>query len=125
MKSPPSRRGTSTYSESPEIEDVLVATPARPRTVHFDGMSRRTSTPNGVRLVADRIQISEREAIGLMRTRMPVLGFYSDDFPCCFDRATDSETVAFSLSDLSARFLTARNCMSLILKMKTSAESGL
>ena len=31
----------------------------------------------------------------------------------------------FSLSDLSARFLTARNCMSLILKMKTSTESGL
>jgi hypothetical protein len=31
----------------------------------------------------------------------------------------------FSLSDLSARFLTARNCMSLILKMKTITESGL
>jgi NAD(P)-dependent dehydrogenase (short-subunit alcohol dehydrogenase family) len=34
-------------------------------------------------------------------------------------RATDSESVALSLSDLSARFLIARNCMSLILKMKT------
>jgi hypothetical protein len=41
------------------------------------------------------------------------------------NRTTDSESVAFSLSDLLERFLTARNCMSLILKMKTSAESGL
>jgi hypothetical protein len=45
--------------------------------------------------------------------------------PRSWIRTTDSETVAFSLSDLSARFLTARNCMSLILKMKTSTESGL
>jgi hypothetical protein len=37
----------------------------------------------------------------------------------------DSESVAFSLSDLLERFLTARNCMSLILKMKTNGESGL
>jgi hypothetical protein len=32
---------------------------------------------------------------------------------------------ALSLSDLLERFLTTRNCMSLILKMKISAESGL
>jgi hypothetical protein len=40
-------------------------------------------------------------------------------------RTPDSESVAFSLSDLLERFLTARNCMSLILKMKTNGESGL
>jgi hypothetical protein len=45
--------------------------------------------------------------------------------PVRCENSTDSESVAFSLSDLLERFLTARNCMSLILKMETSAESGL
>ena len=49
----------------------------------------------------------------------------SDDFRSCFGRTPDSESVAFSLSDLLARDLNERNCMSLILKMKTSTESGL
>jgi hypothetical protein len=40
-------------------------------------------------------------------------------------RTTDLKSVALSISNLLARFLTARNCMSLILKMKTGAENGL